>query len=161
MKEGDEVTYVGDAAGGLYPGDAGRLVVFASANAAHVQTHSGIYLVGTEDLVVSKRGANQFVSAVEGDLADSLDVGFSTVGSVAEAYADGGSDALLSSLSQLGALSALSEAAEEAVEFLSGRIRASASLRPILASLDDEAGDELVRMATAALIRDAFGEGEQ
>jgi hypothetical protein len=55
-----------------------------------------------------------------------------------------------------GHLSAFASIAEEALALVSGRIRATDAVRSVVCHLDDTEADEVVRLAAAALIRDAF-----
>jgi hypothetical protein len=55
-----------------------------------------------------------------------------------------------------GHLSSFGSIAEEALSLVVGRIRTSDAVRQVVCHLDENEADEVVRLAAAALIRDAF-----
>jgi hypothetical protein len=112
-----------------------------------------VTLVDTLDLepLQSRQGS------VEEALDDSLEVSGLGTFTARQIYDEGGSQALLNAMADSGKLSAFQEIAEEALALVAGRIRASASFTALASHLDDDESDEMVRLASAALIRDAFG----
>jgi hypothetical protein len=94
--------------------------------------------------------------AVEAALDDSLEVSGLGTFTARQIYDEGGSEALLNAMADSGKLAAFQEIAEEALSLVSGRIRTSASFVALASHLDDEEAEEMVRLASAALIRDAF-----
>lgn len=157
IHEGQKVTYVGLADDGLQPGDTGRLLVIASAHAAHVQTATGVYLVPMEDLVEDRgRTAALAVDLLE----DSLDYGGLATTAVREVYDTEGSAGVISVLASGGHLSGFAEIVEEALTLVASRIRTDPSFRSVVATLDEDEAEAVVRQASASLIREAFGEEE-
>lgn len=154
--DGSRVEYTGPQADSLVPGDQGSVLV-VSGHCAHVQWKTGslagkVSLVDTLD--VKPLGTRQ--GAVEEALDDSLEVsGLGTV-TARQIYDEGGSGALLNAMADAGKLAAFQEIAEEALNLIAGRIRMSASFTALASHLEEEEADEMVRLASAALIRDAF-----
>lgn len=155
MHEGQRAIYVGAATDytDLQPGSRGRILVQASATHVHFQGSSGaVFLVENEDLSPLVRKASQ------DPLADSLDVGSISVFAVREVFDSEGEMGVIQSMASLGHLAAFGEIAEEAITLISSRIRQDPSFREVLAHLDEEEGESVLRMAAACLMRDAYGE---
>jgi hypothetical protein len=156
LYDGCRVEYTGTMAGSLNPGDQGSILV-TSGHCAHVQWKTGslagqVSLVDTLDLM--SLGSRQ--GSVEDALDDSLEVsGLGTV-TARQIYDEGGSHALLNAMADAGRLASFREIAEEALALVAGRIRTSASFLALASHLDDDEAEEMVRLASAALIRDAF-----
>lgn len=156
MHEGQRVTYIGpEAEGGLLPGETGKLLMMASSNSAHVQMGNGaVYLVMTDDLVEARK------QAVRDPLDDSLEVGSISVFAARQVYDIEGAEGVVNQMADYGHLASFSEIAEEAISMVASRIRQDVSFREVLSSLDEEEGEAVLRVASAALIRDAFGDHE-
>lgn len=156
IHDGCRVEYTGAGTGSLVHGDQGSVLV-ASGHAAHVQWKTGalagsVTLEDSDDLhaLQSRQGS------VEEALDDSLEVsGLGTV-TARQIYDEGGSGALLNAMADAGKLASFQEIAEEALTLVAGRIRTSASFLALSSHLEDDEADEMVRLASAALIRDAF-----
>jgi hypothetical protein len=156
IQDGCQVAYTGLGDQELAFDDHGRVLV-VSGSAAHVQWKTGslagrVTLVDAGDLTAL--GGRQ--QAVEAALDDSLEVAGLGTFTARQIYEDGGPEALLNAMVDSGHLSVFGSIAEEALVLVEGRIRASADFRTVTSHLDEAEADELVRMASAALIRDAF-----
>lgn len=156
INDGTRVTYTGPDDGPLHNGDQGS-VLATSSNAAHVHWHTGslagqVQLMDTSDL--QPLGARQ--GAVEDALDDSLDVAGLGTFTARQLYDETGPSGLLNAMADAGRLSAFQPIAEEALQLITERLRTSASFTALAAHLDDDESDEVVRLAAAALIRDAF-----
>jgi len=134
-----------------------RAALVVSGHCAHVQWKTGslagqVSLVDTLDLepLSSRQGS------VEEALNDSLEVSGLGTFTARQIYDEGGSHALLNAMADSGKLSAFHEIAEDALVLVAERIRTSASFTALAAHLDEDEADEMVRLAAAALIRDAF-----
>lgn len=155
MHEGDKVTYVGPGNEYIAPGTEGRILMLASATSAHLQVTSGaVLLVETDDLAPLGRTASRDI------LADSLEVGGLSTFAVRQTFDEEGETGVLNAMASLGHLAAFVEIAEEAIVLVSSRIRTDPSFREVLAHLDEEEGEAVLRLASACLIRDAF-DGEE
>lgn len=156
VHDGCRVAYIGLGKEAFSFDDQG-IVLVTSGSCAHVQWKTGaltgeVSPVDVQDLTVigGRRGA------VEADLDDSLEVvGLGTF-TAQQIYDEGGAEALLNAMVDSGHLSTFSSIAEEALTLVEGRIRASASFHAAISHLDEADADEMVRLASAALIRDAF-----
>lgn len=154
--DGCRVTYTGLDDGALAFDDQGKVLV-TSGTCAHVQWKTGalagqVTPVDTRDLTLLGSRAQ----AVEAALDDSLEVAGLGTFTARQIYDEGGSEALLNAMVDSGHLSSFASIAEEALTLVEGRIRASASVHSVIAHLDEPEADEVVRLAAAALIRDAF-----
>lgn len=155
IPEGTHVSYVGDGVGreaGLALDDRGK-VVASTPTHSHVSWKTGalaggIVLVANHDLVETRQ-------AVARD--DSLD-GPLVATAVQQTYEEGGARRLLASLTQEGHTAGFAAIAEEVFSLVATRIRQDPSFRSVLAQLDHTAGDDLVSLASVALLRDAFRE---
>lgn len=155
MHEGQRVIYVGGPTDyvDLQPGCQGRLLVHASATHAHFQGSTGnVYLVEHEDLAPERRTASV------DPLADSLEVGSISIFAVREIYDTEGESGVIQAMASSGHLASFSEIAEDALSMVASRIRQDPSFREVLAHLDEEEGESVLRMAAACLLRDAYGE---
>lgn len=150
VNEGSRAIYVGPPSpDGLSTGDAGVVLALASHTAAHLQVGSRIFLVETEDLTPQSHMASR------DPLDDSLEVGLSTF-AVRQVYDAEGSTGVINAMAQLGHLTDFGEIAEEALAMVAARIRQDPSFRAVLASLDEDEGEGVLRLAAACLVRDAF-----
>jgi hypothetical protein len=154
--DGCRVSYTGHGEGGLAFDDQG-LVLVASGTGAHVHWKTGaladqVTLVDVQDLTAL--GGRQ--QAVEAALDDSLEVAGLGTFTARQIFDEGGSEALLNVMVDSGHLSSFGSIAEEALSLVVGRIRTSDAVRQVVCHLDENEADEVVRLAAAALIRDAF-----
>jgi hypothetical protein len=158
MNEGQGVVFDGPESEGIVRGDQGTLLARDGAHAAHVLWATGsragdTTLVWEADLAaVGRRTA----SLIE----DSLEFGGLTSFAVREVYDTEGETGVLNAMAQIGHLQTFASIAEEALAMITARIRQDPSFREVCAQLDEEEGESLVRLASACLIRDAFGEPE-
>lgn len=154
IPEGSHVSYVGDGFGreaGLAIDDRGK-VVASTPTHSHVSWRTGalqgeITLVSNTDLVIARQ-------AVERD--DSLE-GSLVATAVQQTYDRGGARKLLSSLVDEGHTAGFAAIADEVFAVVASRIRQDPSFRAVLSQLSPDAGDDLVSLASASLLRDAFG----
>lgn len=156
LYDGCRVEYTGTRDGSLKQGDQGSILV-VSGHCAHVQWKTGsvagqVLPVDTVDLEALGRRQG----AVEEALDDSLEVSGLGTFTARQIYDEGGPHTLLNAMADAGKLSAFQGIAEEALALVAERIRASASFAALSSHLDDDEADEMVRLASAALIRDAF-----
>lgn len=154
LHEGQKVAH-------LTSGDHGSVLARADDESAHVMWSTGalagqVTLEFDSDLVgVGQRGH------IEAAIDDSLEVGGFVVEGVRQIYDVGGATGLLNAMAEGGHLAAFGDIAEGAVEFISGQIRRDPSFRAATAQLDPEEGEGLIRLASFALLRDAFGVVEE
>lgn len=156
IHDGSRVTYTGPDDGPLKPGDQGS-VLAVSGHAAHVQWRTGslqgqVDIYDTDDLqpLTARQGA------LEDSLDDSLDVAGLGRFTARQLYDETGPSGLLNAMANAGKLAAFQDIAEEALALITERLRTSASFTALAAHLDDDEADQMVRLASAALIRDAF-----
>lgn len=157
--EGATVSYIGDGRGGLNLGDHGRILAHASMSAGHVQWLDGarrgqVDVVDFEDIAPSTRR----VVAMQDGLEDSLEVGPIVVTSNARHVFDvDGGPGLISLMASTGRLASFDEIADEAFALVQDRVSRSASVREVLAELDEDDRADVVHMASLTLLHDAFG----
>lgn len=156
INDGSRIEYAGLRTETLDPGDQGS-VLAVSGHSAHVQWRTGslagqVTLEHTDDLLpLAKRQ-----SALEEALDDSLEVSGLGTFTARQIYDEGGSSAVLNAMADSGKLAAFQEIAEEALSLVASRIRSSESFQALASHLEEEERDDVVRLASAALIRDAF-----
>ena len=152
LRDGDEVYYSGDGQHGGQVGDVGR-VLSAGGGAAHVKWASGgrAGLVSLED--ADDLEPRRTVAAL---LEDSIEFGDLRVEAAREAYDEQGAHGVLAMLAERGHLMSFAEIAEEALTLVAARVRRDPSVREAIGQLDEDEGDQVVRVASAALIYDAF-----
>ncbi len=156
INDGSRVEYTGLKTEALDPGDQGSVLV-VSGHGAHVQWRTGslagqVSLEDVDDL--HALGSRQ--GAVEAALDDSLEVsGIGTV-TARQIYDEGGSSALLNAMADSGKLASFQDIAEEALTLVASRLRLSDSFVAVSSHLEDDEREDLLRTASAALIRDAF-----
>lgn len=156
MRESARVAYTGTDWDGITLGDQGT-VISADGSVNHVLWATGArtgQVVPVYDYDLSQIGGRS-ASAV---LEDSLEVGSLTAFAAREVYDDGGEVAVLNQMVDHGHLAAFADIAERAISMVSSEIRQDPSMRAVLAQLDEEEGESVLRLASACLIRDAFGE---
>ncbi len=150
--DGQKVSFVGDPSPDTPAiGDVG-IVVSAGNTASHVRWMSGVR-AGLYDEMGHMEIAATASTVTDTDSFSGRIVTFS----VAEVQARAGARGLLDELNDRGHLGGLEAIAEEAMGLVAARIRTDPSIREVLAQLDDEDGDDLVALATVALLQDAFG----
>ncbi len=156
INDGTRVRYTGTPDGPLDPNDQGS-VLAVSGHAAHVQWRTGalagqVTLHDTDDLdpLTPRQGA------VEDALDDSLEISGLGTFTARQIYDEDGPSGLLNAMADSGKLSAFQEIAEDALTLVAERIRTSPSFTALASHLDDDEADQMIRLASAALIRDAF-----
>jgi hypothetical protein len=161
--EGQLVTSIGDGSDGTPLGSHGRVLVLANAAAGHVQWTSGpragevSFIASLEDTVAPLPvGARQ--AALGSDLLeDSLEYGSIHRTGAQHALATGGYAACFQALASSGAFTDMGSVAEEALAYVEGHLRRSASLHQYLADLDEDDQQEIYRMASRRLITEVLG----
>lgn len=157
--EGQTVSYIGGSqVAGPQLGDHGRLLAYAGRTAGHVQWIDGarrgqVDLVQLDDVAPSSRR----IAIIQDDLEDSLEVGPIAATSARHVFDIDGSEGLLTMLASSGRLANFDEIADEAFALVQAKIAQTASVREVLAELDDEEGAEVVHLASRVLLHDAFG----
>lgn len=160
--EGQLVTSIGDGSDGVPLGTRGRILMLASG-AGHVRWSDGpragevTFLPQLED-AIAPAPANAREAAADGDLLiDSLEFGPVHHTGARHALATGGYGACFQALASSGAFADMGSVAEEALAYVEGRLRRSASLHQYLAELDEEDQQEIYRLASQSLLTEAFG----
>jgi hypothetical protein len=156
ITDGSRVRYTGTPDGPLLPHDQGS-VLATSGHSTHVQWHTGalagqVTLHDTADL--EPLSARQ--GSIEDALDDSLDVAGLGTFTARQIYDENGPSGLLNAMADAGHLAAFQDIAEDALALVTQRLRTSTSFTALAAHLDDDEADQMVRLASAALIRDAF-----
>lgn len=156
IHDGSRVRWTGPDDGPLKHGDQGS-VLAVSGHAAHVHWRTGalagqvdIYDTNDLDPLTPRQGA------LEDALDDSLDVAGLGTFTARQIYDETGPTGLLNAMADAGRLTAFQDIAEEALGLISARLRTSPSFTVLAAHLDDDEAEQMVRLAAAALIRDAF-----
>lgn len=152
MREGQVVAFTGYGGHeGQTLGDLGR-VVSVDGNVVAVHWENGkVASVYDHDLAIQSRGGMT-------SLDDSLDVGGLVTFAAREAFDVNGPVGVVNALASGGHMAAFADIAEEALDLVASRVRSDPSIRAVTAQLDDEEGEAVIRLASAALIRDAYGE---
>lgn len=157
--EGQTVSFIGDGhTAGPQLGDHGRLLAYAGRTAGHVQWIDGarrgqVDVIQLDDVAPSSRR----IAVVQDDLEDSLEVGPIAVTSARHIFDVDGSEGLLTMLASSGRLGDFDEIADEAFALVQMKIAQTASVREVLAELDDEESAEVIHLASRILLHDAFG----
>lgn len=157
IREGAKVVYTGVQADGLSVGDEGR-VVLSDGGVCHV-----LWSTGAKEHQISALYEDSLVleGSHSGDgLDDSLDLGSLVTFSARHSYDAGGSIQVVSEMAEQGHLTSFGDIAEEALSLIAARVRQDPSVRVATASLEEDEVEEVVRLASACLIRDAFGDGD-
>lgn len=162
LREGQQVTYIGEPRDGLVHGDVGKVLTLASQDSANVMWSTGAQTGGvTLEFDYDLEGPRTRRARAQIDLlADSLDVGTIVSTSLREAYDSAGPEGLLTVMAEEGHLASFHDIAEEAMEMISARIRQDPSFRAVVAELDPEESEHLIRLASVSLVRDALGQEE-
>lgn len=155
MYDGQGVTYAGSPRELLSPGDEGKILAI-SPTYAHVKWATGaarnqVTICDPDDLVSSARR-----DEVTASLDDSLEFGGVTVTSAVEDFEEDGALGVVASLSERGYLAPMSDAADEAIALVSARVRQDQGVRQVLAGLDDDSGELVIRQAAAVILREAL-----
>jgi hypothetical protein len=129
-------------------------VLATDSHYAHVQWDNGRVSMHELDELTAVSVSRDEVAA---SLADSLSVGGMEVTSARSVYDDSGPAGLLNFLAESGHLGSFTDIAEEALLLISQRVRTDPVLFNATAGLEDEEREDLVRLASVVLIRDAFG----
>lgn len=156
MHDGQRVSYVGDPSGDLQPGDEGRILSCASTG-AHVKWASGDYSLVPLDLI-TPLGVGM---SVESALDETLDFGGFTVISARDVFDNEGPDGLLNQMADAGHLASFERYAQDALDGIEASIRRDPSFMAVAAHLEESETEDLVRLASLVLMRDAFGFGEE
>ena len=156
LREGGRVAYVGADAGSLRLGDQGTLLSVSGA-VAHVRWDSGAaggqVSAHYETDLTTLAPPREVVAC---SLEDSLEVGGLVSFAVRDTFDSGGESAVLNAMAEAGHLAAFADIAQEALDLVSARIRRDASFQAVLADLDPEESEDVVRLASICLVRDAF-----
>lgn len=158
IREGAHVAYTGPERGGLTVGDRGR-VISADGDVCHVLwsdgglVHQATALYESSLVVMS--------GAASSDLDDSLEVGGLVTFSARASFDTGGAEAVVSEMAEMGHLATFGEIAEEALTLVTARIRQDPSFRAVTAHLEEDEAERVYLVASACLIRDAFGGGDE
>ncbi len=154
IREGAKVAYTGPEIDGHTVGDKGR-VVLADGNVFHV-----LWSTGSKEHQATPHYEGSLVpfTADSGDgLDDSLDVGGLSTFSARKSFDAGGEAQVVAEMTNEGHLASFGDIAEEALSLVAARVRQDPSFRVVAAELDEEEAEDVVRYASACLIRDAFG----
>lgn len=155
--EGMRVSYIGDGSDGRILGERGQILAI-TGRAAHVKwADSSITLVDLNDLGKLATPTRTAAVTPVDDLADSLEVGPVVAVGMRGVFEAEGSGGVLRALAATGQLSRFASIAEDVRTFTERQVREDPDVRRVTAQLDPEEGDELVSVATLALLRDAFG----
>lgn len=154
--EGSNVSYAGVDGDDLLTGDQGRVLSVADT-VAHVLWATGscvnrVLPVYDTDLV--SLGSSE---AAQDVLGDCLEVGGLVTFSSRQAYDTGGEVAVLDAMAEAGHLAMFADVAQDALALVASRIRSDASFRAVVADLDEDEAESVLRLASACLVRDAFG----
>ena len=152
VREGQRVAFCGDPIEGLQPGDLGK-VLSKSGEACHVMWSTGarsgsVTLVEGFDVVASGPVTSTY---------DGLESGALVHVAVRDVWDSQGKVALLNALNEEGHLTGFAAIADRAMQAVAAEIRQDPSFKEVLAQLDEDEGSDLVTLATASLLRDAFG----
>jgi hypothetical protein len=155
VSEGAEVAYTGLDGGDLCSGDQGR-VLSLSGPVAHVFWTTGsctdqVVPVYDRDLLplASSDGMTDM-------LGDSLEVESLPPFSARAVYDSGGEVAVLNEMAETGSLAMFASIAEDALTLVASRIRSDSAFHAVMADLEDDEAEAVLRMASICLIRDAF-----
>jgi hypothetical protein len=148
LYEGDLVAYVGDALDGIEPAQ-GRIMAFASSRDAHVMWTTGsrvnqIDVINVYDLMP--------VASVA-----SLESAKLTATSVRHVYNVEGETGVLNYLSSTAQLVTWPDIAAEVLEFVTGKLKADASMELCWEQLEPEQVSKVAALAATVLLRDSFG----
>src|ERR1043165_6456948 len=162
--EGQSVTSIGDGSNGIPLGSHGRILLLAHGDAGHVQWESGTlagsvtFLPSLDESVTAS--SKRVQAAYERDgLEDSLEVGPISRTGARHLMATHGPASVLQQLASMGAFADTDELGEEALAYVEGRLRRSASLAMHLAELDEEDQNEVYRLGRRSLGGGAGGGG--
>lgn len=160
--EGQMVTSIGDGSDGVPLGAHGRILALASSGSGHVQwfspplTGQVSFVAALEDSVAPSSRQAQARFAADG-LEDSLEVGPISMTGARHLMATGGPASVLQSLASSGVMTEVGDVAEETLSFVETRLRQTASVQHVLGELDEEDRNDIYRLASQELLREAFG----
>lgn len=150
------MAWVGPEVDSYEVGDSGSLLALAGGSYAHVMWATGAHAGQTELVAVEDLSTGHV--AAKDPLADSLEVGGLAAFAVRQVMDTEGEAGVLNTMASLGHLTAFSSIAEEVMSSVTAKIRQDPSFREVMAHLDEEEAESLVRLATTCLVRDAFTE---
>lgn len=158
--EGESVSYIGMPYRGLQVGDLGQ-VLKSAGQGSHVHWKTGslanqVILVDRDDLVPARAEGLMATAASADGLEDSLDVGVPDQLSLPHLCAMQGPGAVLTAIAHANP-SDLVSLPDQIRQFTAERLAATATMREVTAQLDDEEAGELIRLATAQMLRTTFG----
>jgi hypothetical protein len=159
VREGASVSYTGVDGEYLATGDQGR-VLSVSDTVAHVLWATGscvgqVSAAYDQDLLSLGSGGG-----ADDALDDCLEVGGLVTFSARQAYDGGGEVAVLDQMAEAGHLAMFADVAQDALALVASRIRSDASFRAVVADLDEDEAESVLRLASACLVRDAFSTDE-
>lgn len=158
LPEGSRVTYVGDGHDGRSLSDRGQLLA-KSVRTGHVKWDDGaITLHYLADLALTRAPRT---AVVRDEFADSLEVGTLQLTGMRRVLDEEGELGVLNVLASAGHLTGFSGIAEETFAFVQQQIRRDASMHEVIAQLDDDEADGVVRLAAQVLLRDAFAQADE
>lgn len=158
MRDGERVSYIGSGAEGVAMGDRGE-VISAGDSASHVLWHTGARTGGitmVDHLDVST-ATKRVAASIDDGLDDSLEIGTLSVTGAREVFDTQGEAGILNAMAEQGHLNSFGAIAQEAHDLIQARIRSDPSFRSLAAQLDDDEAESVIRLASAVLMRDAFG----
>lgn len=155
IRESAKVTFTGADGEGPTLGDQGR-VLSADGGVCHVLWSTGaVAHQVTAHYESSLALAGRQVT--DHGLEDSLEVGGLVTFSARNIFDTGGSPAVVNQMAEMGHLGSFRDIAEEAIALVAARVRQDPSVRAVTSALEDDEAEDVVRLASACLIRDSFG----
>lgn len=159
LPEGSSVTYVGDGHDGRTLSDRGQLLAKAG-QLGHVKWDDGAITPHYLDDLAPAPGTRHRAIAERDEFADSLEVGTLALTGMRRVLDEEGEAGVLTVLADAGHLASFPGIAEEVFGYAQQCIRRDASMSSVIAQLDDDEADGVIRMAAHALLRDCFGGDE-
>jgi hypothetical protein len=155
--EGSQVSYTGLDGSDLCQGDQGRVLSVDGA-VAHVMWTTGTCASQVSPVYDSDLISLAAVDGVSDSLQDSLDVSSLVSFSVRQTFDSGGEVAVLNEMAEAGSLAVFGAIAEDALALVTSRIRADAAFHTVVAELDEDEAESVLRLASICLVRDAFAD---
>lgn len=152
--EGSQVSFTGWDSDELCYGDQGRVLAI-SGSVAHVMWATGSCAEQVLPVYDSDLALLAALAEVP-DLTDSLEVGSLATFSVRQVFDSGGEVAVINEMAEAGSLAVFASIAEDALTMVASRIRADLAFRAVMADLDDDEAESVLRLASICLVRDAF-----
>lgn len=153
--EGDPVSYVGDGLDGI-PAARGKIMAFASAEAAHVEWTEGPRLGGID--MVSIYDLEK--TASEATLLAPLSAPRITTSAVRKVMSSEGEHGVLQYLAATGSLETWGGIGQDVLSFVESRLRVDPSMDLPYEQLNNDEVDRLINTAARTLLRDLFSGGE-